>query len=235
MVKNINLEVIGSYPKLLDSLHKESINSESKLYVYQNEVYKILDENLRKTREKIILESLKQKLVGIVGLNNLLYAEDSFVGYTMPLLNDLTIKELLGQLSLSEKCKIIFNMSQIFLGLYDKGFIYMDFHCSNIMVQKNGLLFLDRDGMILKKDLNVGNMYWIINFFWCIVISLLYEEDYSLNSDALRTLEILEINGLKYDLSFFEERNIGKILRILESKKDLFYQETKGMIRRILK
>ena len=45
-------------------------------------------------------------------------------------------------------------------------------------------------------------MYWIINFFWSIVISLLYDEDYSLNGKALDTLEILGLKDISYDLSF---------------------------------
>ena len=171
----------------------------------------------------------------MIRVNDLLYDEGCFIGYTMPLLDDLTIKELFGKLSLKEKCEIILMMSRIFLDLYYKGFVYMDFHCSNIMVQKRGLLFLDRDGMILKSDLNEGNMYWIINFFWSIVISLLYDEDYSLNGKALDTLEILGLKDISYDFSFFEEKNILRVLMILESKKDLFYQESKRQVRSLLK
>ena len=206
MRKNISLEVISSYPKLLQSFNKQTLNGESSLYLYQNEVYKILNVALREQRENLIIESLKHKLNGMVAVNDLLYDDGCFVGYTMPLLDDLTIKELFGKLSLKEKCEIIFMMSRIFLDLYYKGFVYMDFHCSNIMVQKRRLLFLDRDGMILKNDLNQGNMYWIINFFWSIVISLLYDEDYSLNGKALDTLEILGLKDICYDLSFFEEK-----------------------------
>ncbi|MCI9281032.1 MAG: hypothetical protein HFI49_02065 [Bacilli bacterium] len=58
-------------------------------------------------------------------------------------------------------------------------------------------------------------MYWIINFFWSIVISLLYDEDYSLNGKALDTLEILGLKDISYDLSFFEEKNILRVLMIL--------------------
>ena len=235
MRKNISLEVISSYPKLLQSFNKQTLNGESSLYLYQNEVYKILNVALREQRENLIIESLKHKLNGVVTINDLLYDDGCFVGYTMPLLNDLTIKELFGKLLLKEKCEIIFMMSRIFLDLYYEGFVYLDFHCSNIMVQKRGLLFLDRDGMVLKSDLNEENMYWIINFFWSIVISLLYDEDYSLNGKALDTLEILELKDISYDLSFFEEKNILRVLIILESKKDLFYQESKMQVRSLLK
>lgn len=235
MVRNICLEEISSYPKLLDSLNKKSLNKESTLYLYQNEVYKILDANLRSTRERIILESLKQNLIEVVKINDLLYDNGYFVGYTMPLLKDLTIKELFGQLSFPKKCKIIYDMSKFFLDLYSKGFVYIDFHCSNIVLQKSNILFLDRDGMILKKDLREGNMIWIINFFWSVVISLLYDEDYSLSINALATLELLGLKSPKYDFSFFEEENIMNILKILESKKDLYSQESKDSIRRILK
>lgn len=234
MRRNVNLESIRQYPKLLDQLNRSNLNSKSELYLLGNVVYKIFDENVREDSEIIVLESAKYPLGGLVPMIDSLYEQSSFLGYTMPLIQEPILKSLIGKLSFQRKFWILKRISSIFGNLYSNGFLYQDLDISNIVVGKSGILFLDREGMISLNDLQDGRISFVINSFFDILLSLLYDEDFSLNPKGIDTTGILGIKDMFYDIRFFELNNIFTMLDSLEKKGKEFYNESKGMVRSLI-
>lgn len=231
MKKIVNLNEIEAYPKL----EHDSINTESTLYIFNNQVFKVLKDCLRPNRKKIILESLKHNLRGIVSVNDILYdLGNQFFGYSMPIIVGSPLYKVLEKLTFEEKLAILDRLDEIFLNLFNSGFVYMDFHLSNIILSNGKPILLDRDGMYLKRNLADGNMYWIINYFWSIVISLLYEYDFSLNNESLDSLSLILQDKVYLDERFFERSNIRSMLVRLESQGESFYQKSKPAVLELL-
>lgn len=225
MKKIVDISEIETYPKL----RHDSINRESIIYVFNNEIFKILKESLRYNREKIIIESLNHNLSGIVSVNDTLYdINNHFFGYSMPIIVGSPLYSVLEKLTFEEKLAILDRLDEIFLNLFNSGFVYIDFHLGNIILSDGKPILLDRDGMIFKEDIAYGNIYWIINFFWSVVISLLYEYDLSLNSKSLDSLPLILQDKVYFDERFFERDTFRRMLGNLESKGEKFYQASKS-------
>ena len=225
MKKIVDISVIEAYPKL----RHDSINRESIIYVFNNEIFKILKESLRYIREKIIIESLNYNLSGIVSINDTLYdMNNQFFGYSMPKIAGSPLYSVLEKLTFEEKLAILDRLDEIYLNLFNSGFAYMDFHLGNIILSDGKPILLDRDGMIFKEDIAYGDMYWIINSFWSIVISLLYGYDLSLNSKSLDSLPLILQDKVYFDERFFERATFRRMLENLESKGERFYQASRS-------
>lgn len=234
MRRNVSLESIIHYPRLLDVLNRNNLNHDSELYLIDDIVYKILNKRDKEYSEKVVLESSKCFLRDLVPTIDFLYDQSAFIGYTMPLIQDLTLNDLIGRILFERKFWILRKISSIFWNLYSNGFLYQDFDMSNIVVGKSGVLFLDRDGMISLKDLQNSRISFVINSFFDILLSLLYDEDYSLNSKGIDTVGVLGIKNMFYDIRFFELSHIFTMLDSLEKKGETFYNESKGMVRSLI-
>lgn len=230
----INLEDLKNKDKLLNKLNINSVNNESELYLVGNEVYKIIDESIRETREKLVRESLKYGLKGIVDIKDFLGdSNNNFLGYVMPIVNGNPLFMMFNKLSFKRKLEIINKLDQIFLDLYDKGFIYIDFHTSNVMINKNVITLLDRDGMLLKDDLSYGFIFWIVNFLWATIISVLYDYDFP---REVRTIEAMKFMGLDtfMDERFFLRDNFLRMLAFLENKGAQYFKDSRNDVRKLV-
>jgi len=116
MKKIVDISVIEAYPKL----RHDSINRESIIYVFNNEIFKILKESLRYIREKIIIESLNYNLSGIVSINDTLYdMNNKFFGYSMPKIAGSPLYSVLEKLTFEEKLAILDRLDEIYLNLFN--------------------------------------------------------------------------------------------------------------------
>lgn len=230
MKKVIDIKTIEKCPKLLEIFFSDSFNYESDLYFDGSIVYKILKDFLRSCREKVIFESSQYQWEYLVPLFDMLYGENgTFYGYSMPLLTNPTLKQRLGKIPFQSKLVLINHLKNAFLELYQEGFIYVDWHTSNILINPNFFpTLLDRDSIMLKSQILYGHNHWIVAQFWEVLTSILFDADFSCNKLALQLAKLMGLQDLECNFSFFDSLYFQKLLGTFESLGEDFFKKHRG-------
>ena len=203
-------------PKEYKKYHPFDLNTNSILYTYQNEIYKIpyyIKEDLED-----ILNYLKEcNLNELVQINKMLYQNEKLVGYSMNNYNNYKSMKKNRHRTLrlkKEDCKKIITASE---KLNKYNIIFNDYHESNILLnnETNNIKICDIDAIKISDDLLIRsntevNKSRLINDF-------LKLENIKLEGNT----EILD--KIDYDIIDEDKKVLKKYIKE-EREKSCFYQ-----------
>lgn len=231
-------------PKEYKKYHPFDLNTNSILYTYQNEIYKIpyyIKEDLED-----ILNYLKEcNLNELVQINKMLYQNEKLVGYSMNNYNNYKSMKKNRHRTLrlkKEDCKKIITASE---KLNKYNIIFNDYHESNILLnnETNNIKICDIDAIKISDDERLKKLQIKQSIVLCIsylynvkkeYMNLLIRSNTEVNKSRLINdflkLENIKLEGnteildkIDYDIIDEDKKVLKKYIKE-EREKSCFYQ-----------
>lgn len=134
------------------------LNTESKLYLYNETLIKIYKSNVNLDDKRRILEKISSfDIEGCLIPDFALYENNNLSGIQMDYLFDYdSIYDILSDGSLDYKVRkdIAFKICQIILEIENKNAIYQDIHEDNILINNEDIKVIDMDNILLPYKFN---------------------------------------------------------------------------------
>ncbi len=177
---------------LEDYLKTELQNSESELIAKEGIIYKIIEQNYRKKKKRIMEMLHDNENTLPVDIYDLYYENHYFFGYSMQFYEDYkTLYDVLkSNISLKERKKICLSLIQIYKELLSYKIVYFDWHSKNC-VYGHDIKLLDIDSGDLTTSCSYDALARRNLFMLC--------------------LEILHGMDFDFDFDFSEEDIVGLI------------------------
>ena len=152
--------------KLLNNQLNAQVNNESKLYIVDSSIYKILRNDLRLIDRQLVIQKLiETKPLGVCNPEKLIVNEkNEFIGYRMPYLKEYKNLDITNT---PYELRIIYlkNINQIFRRLLRLGLYFHDHHQNNYMVNENKIILVDSDS---AEQINKNNYkYEELYLYYC--------------------------------------------------------------------
>lgn len=152
MEKTAVIKEIRVNEKELEKPLNKKVNNESKLYLVESNIYKILNQNLRLSRKPVVEKLLLSKPNGICNPNGILIDEDNdFLGCSFPFLKDYENLDV-TKIPYELRIKYLKKINEAFRRLIDLNLYYHDTHFNNFMVKDDDIVLVDSDSAILIND-----------------------------------------------------------------------------------
>lgn len=145
------MEIRVNEKELINPLNKK-VNNESKLYLVESNIYKILNKNLRLSRKPVIEKLLLSQVNGICNPNSILIDENNeFLGCSFPFLEDYENLDV-TKIPYETRIKYLKKINETFRKLIDLNLYYYDTHFNNFMVKDDNIVLVDSDSAILIEN-----------------------------------------------------------------------------------
>ena len=207
------------------------LTSEASLYLYNNTLYKIFNNNIQNIEEKEdVLNTLyKYPIDGCSKIYSLLYDGD-LIGYGMEYYDDFTTLKKVKKIPLELKKEYSHKLIGLYKKLKEVGYIYYDFHEQNILVNKNDLKLIDIDSCLYNSRENdiIGT-----RFLNELILSMVFDcvffecQIYYMKSDRKRIFDIL-YSGLSYE--YGEKGSLNELDEYIENIDKKMIKEFKKQL-----
>ena len=176
---------------LEDYLGKRLDNKESKLYVYNENLTKILNMCLRYNRTQIIEWFHSNKKEFPIALNDTLYEFGNLFGYSMKLYkNSNTLYDFLSSdVDLHERKMVALRLVKLYEKLLKNKIYFYDWHSKNFLLEDD-IVFLDFDSCEVSRFLSTDKLYRRYLMELCLSILTGIDLDFDLNTSKFEAIKL---------------------------------------------